>query len=69
MNDGRSEALFLLLLAFICASILIIHKIGLARVLRLAGHAFIAAGDSVDHWKERVKHLNAEEREFRSRAA
>jgi len=43
--------------------ILYIHKIGVARLLRRIGHAFIAAGDAVDHWKERYVELNVQEKE------
>lgn len=46
-------------LAFV---LLYIHKIGVARLLRIIGCAFIAAGDGVDHFGARLKHLKAEER-------
>lgn len=49
--------------------ILFVHKIGVARALRIVGNAFIAAGDSVDHWKLRFRQLKQEERQFRGGVA
>lgn len=40
--------------------VLYIHKIGISKFLRMIGNCFIAAGDAVDHWKDRNRQLNLE---------
>ena len=40
----------------LCA--LFIHKTGIARLFRVIGYAFIAAGDAVDHWHARYRELS-----------
>lgn len=60
----RETTLVVAVVIFFAIGILVIHKITVARGLRLIGNAFIAAGDAVDHCKDRIRQLNAEERQM-----
>lgn len=56
---------WLTVFALLGIAVLIIHKLTVGRVLRIIGNAFIAAGDAVDHFVSRFRHLKIQEREMR----
>lgn len=63
-----TTGLIILVVLLLAMAVLFIQKITVARALRIIGCAFIAAGDAVDHARERLQQLKGQERATRSEA-